>query len=193
MTLPIALLAASIIAMFRNLDLESREDSCMAAGAAVTASSTDSANNRKLADFQFHFSSVRDGAFRVVTWQSTVMSMGMWSDPRHSVVLHSTRSNQLLWTRVTSGALLPPVPGLVLVAAPSFAMQKSFSISHSSRFDPRESSGCHLSHIWLCAFRSPPVIAFRSWGSSDISNSLPWFAPLPGGSRRWIVESWRKV
>ena len=67
LTLPIALLAASIIAMFRNLDLESREDSCMAAGAAVTASSTDSANNRKLADFQFHLSSVRDGAFRVVT------------------------------------------------------------------------------------------------------------------------------
>ena len=67
LTLPIALLAASIIAMFRNLDLESREDSCMAAGADVTASSTDSANNRKLADFQFHLSSVRDGAFRVVT------------------------------------------------------------------------------------------------------------------------------
>ena len=60
-TLPIALLAVSIIAMFRNLDLESREDSCMAAGAAVTSSSTDSANNWKLADFQFHFSSDRVG------------------------------------------------------------------------------------------------------------------------------------
>ena len=39
LTLPIALLAASIIAMFRNLDLESREDSCMADGTAATASS----------------------------------------------------------------------------------------------------------------------------------------------------------
>ena len=66
-------------------------------------SSTDSTNNWKLADFQFHLSSVRDGAFSVVTWQSTVMSMGRWSEPRHSVVLHSTRSNKLLWTRVTSG------------------------------------------------------------------------------------------
>ena len=67
LTLPIVLLAALIIAMFKNVDLESRAHSCMAAGATVTASSTDSANNRKLADFQFHLSSVRDGAFRVVT------------------------------------------------------------------------------------------------------------------------------
>ena len=45
LTLPIILLATSIIAMFRNFDLESREDSCMADGAAITASSTDSVNN----------------------------------------------------------------------------------------------------------------------------------------------------
>ena len=67
LTLPIALLAASIIAMFRNLDLESREDSCMTTGAVVTDSSTDSVNNWKLADFQFHLSSVRNGAFSIVT------------------------------------------------------------------------------------------------------------------------------
>ena len=50
LTFLIALLDASIISMFRNLDPELIEDSYMAAGDAVTASSTDS-NNWRLADF----------------------------------------------------------------------------------------------------------------------------------------------
>ena len=178
--------AALSIAEVRNLERASREGWMRDEDSAKIASSTSSPKAWKFALFQFHFSSVFEGEFRHEIWQSTITRTDRWSEPRLSIVLHSTLSKMFLWTSVTSGALLPPVPGFVLVAEPSFATQKSFARSHSSRLVPSGSSDCHSSHMFECAFRSPPVNEFGSDGSSDMLNSLPMEAPRVGGSRRLI-------
>ena len=98
-----------------------------------------------------------------------------------SITPHSTLSSQLLWTRVTSGALRPPVPTLTLVASPLFATLKFFSTSHSSTFPPSLSSGCLLSHSLDWAFKSPPTMVFSAYGSSRVSNSLLAMTLLWGG------------
>ena len=142
-------------------------------GALFTMSSTLLEKPVKSAFFQFHRSSVIGGGYRMTIWQSTDITIGRCSDPIQSVVDHSTMSSQLLCTSVTSGALLPPEPALVRVAEPSFATPKSKSHNQSSSFAPIASSGCHLSHVAECTFRSPPMITFFSDGSSDVQNSLP--------------------
>ena len=123
LTLPMFALAASIIASVRNLFLKSNEASAIEDGAASTEASTSLVKPAKLALLQFHRSS-EVGDLRVVTGQSTVTTIGRWSEPMHSAVLHSTLSNQSLWTMVTSGALRPPVPAFMRVADPSFIMLK---------------------------------------------------------------------
>ena len=78
--------------------------------------------------------------WKVLTVKRMLLSMGRWSDLKHSPTLHSAG------TKKASGVLSRTVPRLTRVVEPSLAHNRLFSANHSSMRSPLLSWGCSGSH-----------------------------------------------